>query len=334
MRVTLQKIADACQVSRNTVSLAMRNSPRISTAVREKIRQKAHEMGYVRDPELSQIMLRLSNRRKVDSVVKEEIACIYTIKKRGKPSHKEYIDEMTKYLQQHGYHLNTYYYDFTAKKARQLTRIFRTRGIRGIIITPLLHTNNRIELDFTSFSAVAIGRKLQSPALHRVDNNYPQSTRRCLQYLEKQGCRRVGCIVPSLFDAQINHGVRGAYLAWQSFLSQSATIPVLDYNLPIHRDLTVAMVVDWINQYQLDGIACFEFDLKTVEQAFAKLGKVLPVVLILKQKSEGYPGIVQDVLGVSLTTANILIGDIDHHRVGVPASPQLALIPGRWEEAN
>ena len=45
-KVTIQDIADALGVSRNTVSKAINNSDRIADDTREKILQKAIEMGY------------------------------------------------------------------------------------------------------------------------------------------------------------------------------------------------------------------------------------------------------------------------------------------------
>ena len=45
-KVTIQDIADALGVSRNTVSKAINNSDGLADATREKILQKAVEMGY------------------------------------------------------------------------------------------------------------------------------------------------------------------------------------------------------------------------------------------------------------------------------------------------
>ena len=45
-RVTIQDIADALGISRNTVSKALNNTGVIAEATREKVMQKAIEMGY------------------------------------------------------------------------------------------------------------------------------------------------------------------------------------------------------------------------------------------------------------------------------------------------
>jgi len=45
-KVTIQDIADELGISRNTVSKAINNSDGLAEATREKILQKATEMGY------------------------------------------------------------------------------------------------------------------------------------------------------------------------------------------------------------------------------------------------------------------------------------------------
>ena len=45
-KVTIQDIADALGVSRNTVSKAINNTDGLADSTREKILQKAVEMGY------------------------------------------------------------------------------------------------------------------------------------------------------------------------------------------------------------------------------------------------------------------------------------------------
>ena len=45
-KVTIQDIADALGISRNTVSKAINNSEGLAEATKEKILQKAVEMGY------------------------------------------------------------------------------------------------------------------------------------------------------------------------------------------------------------------------------------------------------------------------------------------------
>ena len=70
-RVTLQAIALATGFSVNTVSRALRDSPKISEATRKLIQKKAEEMGYV--PNLVAATLRLGHSRVLALVVENLI---------------------------------------------------------------------------------------------------------------------------------------------------------------------------------------------------------------------------------------------------------------------
>ena len=52
-RVTLRDIAQAAGVHYSTVSIALRDHPRISAPVRRKIKAIAQRMGYTPDPALA-----------------------------------------------------------------------------------------------------------------------------------------------------------------------------------------------------------------------------------------------------------------------------------------
>lgn len=56
---TLRDVADACGVSPSTVSIALRNDPRVADKTRQRVQAKAKEMDYHSDPVLSA----LSSRR-------------------------------------------------------------------------------------------------------------------------------------------------------------------------------------------------------------------------------------------------------------------------------
>ena len=58
----MQDVADAAQVHRTTVSLALRRDPRIPTATRERVERHAAKLGYRANPLVSALM-QLQRRR-------------------------------------------------------------------------------------------------------------------------------------------------------------------------------------------------------------------------------------------------------------------------------
>ena len=62
-RIGLRQIAEAAGVCLMTVSLSLRDSPKISVATRERVCRLAGQLGYRPDPELSRLMKHLRSSR-------------------------------------------------------------------------------------------------------------------------------------------------------------------------------------------------------------------------------------------------------------------------------
>src|SRR5688572_14522424 len=84
-RVGLRAVAEAAGVSLMTVSLALRNSPRVSSRTRTRIAQLADKLGYRPDPEISRLMSRLRPARSAGGVVLAMIDLLPERQKRLQP---------------------------------------------------------------------------------------------------------------------------------------------------------------------------------------------------------------------------------------------------------
>ncbi|MBR7187167.1 MAG: LacI family DNA-binding transcriptional regulator [Clostridia bacterium] len=107
-KVTIQDIADELGISRNTVSKAINNADGLAEATRERILQKATEMGY---KQFSYIKAQTSNALEQQAQYKGEIAllCGNVIA----PAHfaSLMLDKLKMELSQLGYSLNTHRVD-------------------------------------------------------------------------------------------------------------------------------------------------------------------------------------------------------------------------------
>src|SRR5687767_9601242 len=65
---SMQTVADRMGVSRATVSLALRNDPRLPKATRERVQAIARELGYRPDPLVSSHMVRVQARKAVKQI--------------------------------------------------------------------------------------------------------------------------------------------------------------------------------------------------------------------------------------------------------------------------
>lgn len=331
--VTIKDIALECRVSANTVSLALRGSQRISERTRTRVQQVAKKMGYIRDPQISRLMSGLAKRRQNRAVINEEIAYLLTIPAPFRNAAQNPLFERTaEILKAQGYHLSKFSYDYRRRTAEQLNRIFRSRNIRGIIIAPLTIGQDSVLLDFENLSAVALGRKLKHPALHRVDNNHSYAVRVCLENLHRKGFRRPGALISSYFDGQIQYSLSGAYLAWQAMHMEGESIPILNSDTTDEKPLTSDQISAWLAKHRIDSVIY-------LEEVHDKLQKSLPLArrkvgtaLIRKNTIPGVPGVVPDLETLSRITVALLISQMNANQFGPPDSPVLTLVNGYWAE--
>ncbi|MBQ6342082.1 MAG: LacI family DNA-binding transcriptional regulator [Anaerolineaceae bacterium] len=136
-KVRIQDIADALGISRNTVSKAINNSEGLADETREKILQKAIEMGYKQFSYVRNIaelaMTQAANEDGGISEFKGEIALFTTIF--INPSHFAtlLLDRFQRELLQLGYTLNTHRVDIDNLKNKTLPITFSKERARAII---------------------------------------------------------------------------------------------------------------------------------------------------------------------------------------------------------
>ena len=135
-KVTIQDIADELGVSRNTVSKAINNSEGLADATRERILQKAIEMGYkqfsfMRVREKDEVEREPQDKGKIALLTGNVIA----------PAHfaSLMLDKLKRELDQCGYALNTHRVDRDNFLCRTLPITFVPEQVRAIICVEMFN---------------------------------------------------------------------------------------------------------------------------------------------------------------------------------------------------
>lgn len=128
---TMQTIADQLGMSKSTISLAMRDDPRIAPRTRARVHQTAHNMGYRVRPELCRLMaaLRVGGRK-----TGERIALVLTA---GCEPSREFLAGLNERLAVSGFDVEPFRLaDVTAER---LATILRARGIDASLVVGSEH---------------------------------------------------------------------------------------------------------------------------------------------------------------------------------------------------
>ena len=144
-----REIAKAAGVSVATVSLALRNHPSIPETTRVRIREVAEKLGYRPNPRVAELMGHIRKNRSVDAF-KETVALIWSdigqAIVRESPSLNAFEQALQQALQAQGMGIQIFYQQPDLSWQR-LEQILEARGIRGLILAPLMR-EDQMQLDW------------------------------------------------------------------------------------------------------------------------------------------------------------------------------------------
>ena len=335
-RITLRDIAERCSVSPNTVSLALKNHPKISKATRDKIKEAAAALGYSPDPHLTRIMAQLNELRNKKETVSETVAYLECIHKEGQgPSNLSYFNGASEFLESHGYRVLVLHYDPCAQVIEAIKRKISNLGIRGVIIGPRHPELREVYLDWDKLVAVAISFHLDYPRVNHVDSDYYRHGRMCFEYLWTKGCRRIGLIMPGLLDNLHDNFHKSTYLGMAELYEMEAKIPILDINRKGTYRLQKEETIEWLKEHDIDGVLSWDEVPPVQREALNDVDPEIPLVLLRKNPDRhNESGILARSYEVGATAARDLVSALLLEAYGPPAHPTRTLIAGELDEAS
>ena len=136
----MQDIANEAGVSRNTVSLALRNEPQIPEHTRDRIKRIADRMGYKRDPILGEVMAGMRGRKR--EAMSRVLAVVNANPEKNAfrrhatiPTYLEGCERRAKEL---GYTLDPFWMHDPKISGKRFVSIFKARSIRGVLVVGMM----------------------------------------------------------------------------------------------------------------------------------------------------------------------------------------------------
>jgi LacI family transcriptional regulator len=330
------ELAKVAGVSKMTVSLALRGHSKISTPTRERIRALAEKMGYRPNPLVQTLMANLRSTRPVN--YHSTIAWITAFPERdgwcGHWVYKLYHQGAVARAAALGYKIEAFWALAPRMTGAALTRMLRTRGIRGLIVPPVGNPSTRLDIAWEHFSCATIGYSFMEPRLHRAAANLREGMTRALAECERRGFKRIGFAIPANTDARVNHSWLAGYLAWQHFIPGKNRIPVLRVSDLLHES-----VPGWLKRHRPDVIISPNTEFTTW---LPGLGKRIPedisfvTLSRLEDNMAGIKisGISQNDQTIGEAAVDLVVSQLQHNETGIPAYPRVVLTDGFWDEGT
>jgi LacI family transcriptional regulator len=345
-RVTLSDIAARADVHVTTVSLALRNHPRLPAHTRERIQNLAKEMGYAPDPFLRALVAyrgKVMPRRNPPT-----LAYVTNWNTRWGwkkvTAHPDFYTGAENKARELGFSLDHFWMREPGLTHSRLNSILSARGINGIIIAShMREVDVALHFDWSRFSAVKIDYFPHQPELHNVTNNQCNIIRLAMQHVMHMGYRRIGFVMHRGWDHSVDHLWSAGYLCEQQNLAASDHIPV--YLFP-----GAEPVEAWINESKAEVVApkdTFDrwykkyrpeviiskasFVMPRFEDLGLKVPKDVAFADVFLDKFDGTTaGVRQNHGTVGELAVEILAGQLQHNKYGIPEIPTTTFVEGTW----
>lgn len=333
----LEDIAKQIGVHRSTVSLALRDHPRISKRVRLKVQTLARKMGYRVNPLVAALMQSRRSGRKVKDVVLAYITCYPTRYGWRPPFHNrpDYYPGAANRAVELGYRLEHFWLTEPGMTPERMSDILTVRGIHGVMIGRLPPGKQDVSLLWDRFSSVALGLTLQTPNLHRVAEDHFSSSGKAMQQLHARGYRRIGFVFSEADDSpRVGDQWLGAFLGQLSKLKLDGVNEPLFYEAKAkHFERFGA----WMKKHQPDALLVTHTDpvrewLKMMKLSVPK--DIGLATVVNNQPENGCAGIYCSAEKLGALATEMLVGLMHRGEVGISQSPHEVLLNGDWLDGN
>lgn len=331
-RVTLADIAAKAGVHVTTVSLALRNSPRLPAATRDRIRKLADELGYAPDPMLQALVAYRGSTSARRSPPTLAYVTNWNTRYgwREVTAHPDFFDGAAARAKELGYNLEHFWMREPGLTHGRLSRILHTRGINGVVIAShVREIDETLQFDWAHFSAVKIDYFPHQPLLPVVTNDQLQIVRLAMQKVIAAGYRRVGFVMDEGWDITVDHLYQAGFLWEQQALDPADRIS--PFLLPNKESLA-----DWLRRNKPDVlIGKTEFVTATFKEMGLRIPKDLAFVdIFLDDLSGKTAGVIQNHKEVGRLAIELLAGQLQQNKYGVPTIPTTTYVEGSWADGR
>lgn len=254
---TMSEIAAKLGISKTAVSLALRNSTRISPKTKSKVRMQAKRMGYAVSPLVSTLMSNMRTSKARDNL--ETIVLINANRERNilqkYPIFSKYAEGVKSEAAMLGYSVYEVWLYEPGLSAEKLMRVMHSRGIRGGVVlgnTDSCKLPQKFAQIWKSFIFVSAGTRTSNPVLDFVSADKFLIARHATLEVIRSGYRRPALILDKGIDNLVEGRFTGGFLCAQMSLDESDRIPPM---LNVKSLISKSGFFDrWLKKYRPDAI--------------------------------------------------------------------------------
>jgi DNA-binding LacI/PurR family transcriptional regulator len=335
-RPSMKDVAAAAGVGKSTVSLALRDDPRLKPETCQRIQKIAQKLGYQANPTVAHLMAQLRISRSPDYQ-----GTLAMLNAAGDPSllttdptYSQWVKGCQERAGQLGYKVDTFWLHDPEVPPAKLRKILYARNIRGVILAAFTGAEEiPSEFFWENFSSVCIGMHLPRPDLHFASNDQFSTVQMAVQKLLDRGYRRPGLVLDPARDAVIEYRFSGGFWVAQKSIPSKDRVPQLELKKPDIRHFET-----WLKKHRPDVIVTIHVE---VREWLKKLGYQVPgdiglIHLDLTDSKEhaNWAGMDQKNDEVGAAAVDLLVAQIYRSESGIPEFSRSLQVESRWVDGK
>jgi LacI family transcriptional regulator len=324
-------IAHRLRVSPSTISRALRADPRISEALRERVRAVVEEFGYRPNPMVSALM---ANRRRRGSGGAVDVIALVTHYGgsqdwRTKDVCRWEYEGILRRARELGFRVEVFALGDFHGRVERLQATLRARAIRGVILGFSREQNSDVEFDSTGFCVVGLSAYFPQVVADRANFHGFYNVRLALDKMRDLGYRRPALIAPERNNRLSSNLWSGAFLDWQRALPRRHRCEPF---MP-GEESSAAEFSDWLYRNEPDSLLVYKYPVRPL---LARRGLRVPDDLGLaylyrtsdeRGAAAGIDGNLEEVGAAAL---DLVVGRLYGNQTGQSEHSKEVLIKGTW----
>ena len=334
-RPSLRDIARALDMSHVAVSLALRDSPRVSQARRVEVKAMAEKLGYRPDPMLASLVAYRQGKRPAGIR-----ACLGWINQWDDSGELRSLREFDNYwvgareaAERLGYNLEEFRWPLS-RPGKRLQSILETRGVRGLLIPP--HRGGQVlpDFDWSRFSIVRFGASVKNVSAHSVTSDQAHCSRLAYENVQARGYQRIGYVSELVLERNTRGHFREGFLNAQEELTpRGRRLETLMFSADVRRHRKELSA--WLKAEKPDAIVTTS---PLLRAALLEIGLRVPedVAVATTSVLDGNfdAGADQNSHEIGRVAVSTLASLILENERGIPRYQRRILVEGRWVDGT
>jgi len=333
--VRMAEIAQHLGVASSTVSRALRNDPRISIEVRDRVRSVAVELGYQPNPLVSALM---ANRRRRGSGGAVDVIALVTNyggRKdwRTKDVCRWEYEGIQRRASELGFRVEIFALADYRGEMTKLQATLRARAIRGVLLGFSREEKPNTIFESADYCVAALSGYFPQVVADRANFHGFFNVQLALDRMHRLGYRRPTLIAPALNNRISNNLWSAAFLDWQRRL------PKKDRCEPFipRENVDVAEFNDWLYRNEPDSLLVYKFPVRgLLERRGIRVPEDIGLAYLYRTSDEmgSAAGIDGNLDVVGAAAFDLVVERLHANATGASKHPKEVLITGTWHEGH